>query len=48
MILFAALSMASGCGQKGPLVLPDKHKPTITDPVQPASSADTPGAAPTP
>jgi predicted small lipoprotein YifL len=39
--LICALGLLPGCGQKGPLVLPDaqKHKPVITNPAVPPTGA---------
>jgi len=54
---FAAVTMLCGCGQKGPLVLPDaqKHKPRSAAPAaapppvtEPASAARAPQPAPSP
>src|SRR5271166_4221784 len=55
LALVYVLELLSGCGQKGPLVLPDaqKHKPVITNPVMPSTGAPSsatpvPTATPTP
>jgi predicted small lipoprotein YifL len=47
----ALAALLSGCGQKGPLYLPDKNAAVVTAPTQPAPSATTapattPAAAP--
>jgi predicted small lipoprotein YifL len=39
-------ALLSGCGQKGPLYLPDKNATVVTAPAQPAPPATTPAAAP--
>jgi len=43
--LGAALTL-SGCGQKGPLVLPDKNAQVITSPAPAAPSPATPAQTP--
>ncbi len=43
--LGAALTLA-GCGQKGPLVLPDKNTQVITSPAPAAPSQPTPAQSP--
>ena len=43
LVLAAALVAAAGCGQKGPLYLPDKNAKVVTTP---ASAAPAPGAGP--
>jgi predicted small lipoprotein YifL len=54
VVILAALTALPGCGQKGPLVLPDaqKHQPKPappTDSPPPASAATAPSpTAPTP
>jgi predicted small lipoprotein YifL len=52
---FAAVTLLCGCGQKGPLVLPDaqKHKPISSAPVAapappPPAAAPAPATTPTP
>ena len=35
-------ALLSGCGQKGPLYLPDKNATVVTAPAQPAQPAQTP------
>ena len=44
----ALMTLLSGCGQKGPLYLPDKNAAIVTAPAQPATTppATTPAAAP--
>lgn len=34
--------VAAGCGQKGPLYLPDKNAAVVTSPAQPATQTSTP------
>jgi predicted small lipoprotein YifL len=43
----ALAALLSGCGQKGPLYLPDKNAAVVTAPTQPAPPATT-APAPTP
>ncbi|MBV8222992.1 MAG: lipoprotein [Candidatus Eremiobacteraeota bacterium] len=43
----AALLLAlGGCGQKGPLYLPDKSAPVVTSPASPAPAAPQPSPPP--
>jgi predicted small lipoprotein YifL len=44
----AFMTLLSGCGQKGPLYLPDKNAAVVTAPAQPATTPPqtTPAAAP--
>jgi predicted small lipoprotein YifL len=42
----ALTALLSGCGQKGPLYLPDKNAAVVTAPTQPPPPATTPPAAP--
>lgn len=37
-LLFGAAEILAGCGQKGPLVHPDAHKPKVVTPSAPAAA----------
>jgi predicted small lipoprotein YifL len=47
--VLSVLGLLAGCGQKGPLMLPDaqKHKPVLTNPALPQTGAH-PAATPPP
>jgi predicted small lipoprotein YifL len=44
----AAMLLAGGCGQKGPLFLPDKNKSALPPPAAVPTPAPAPAAAPVP
>jgi len=44
----AAMLLAGGCGQKGPLFLPDKHKSAVPPPAAAPAAAPAPATAPVP
>jgi predicted small lipoprotein YifL len=44
-LLFGAAEILAGCGQKGPLVHPDAHKPKVVTPSAPAAPSAA-GASP--
>ncbi|HVP34701.1 MAG TPA: lipoprotein [Steroidobacteraceae bacterium] len=50
LLLALAVLAAAGCGQKGPLYLPDKNATVVTTPAPAATPADTsqPAAPPAP
>jgi predicted small lipoprotein YifL len=44
----AAMLLAGGCGQKGPLFLPDKNKSAVSPPAAAPAPAPAPATAPVP
>jgi predicted small lipoprotein YifL len=42
VLAVAATLVLAGCGQKGPLYLPDQKPAAVTPPVQPAATPATP------
>ena len=44
----AVMMLAGGCGQKGPLFLPDKHKSAVSLPAAAPAPAPPPAMAPVP
>jgi predicted small lipoprotein YifL len=45
-LVFGAAEILAGCGQKGPLVHPDAHKPKVIAPSAPASTTQKDDAKP--
>jgi predicted small lipoprotein YifL len=44
----AAVLLAGGCGQKGPLFLPDKNRSAVSPPAAAPAPAPAPASAPVP